>query len=30
VLGFEEYGHLLKLYLKRYREVARNDKGEDK
>lgn len=30
VLGFDEYGHLLKLYLKRYREVAKNEKGEDK
>lgn len=30
VLGFDEYGHLLKLYLKRYREIAKNEKGEDK
>ena len=30
VLGFEDYGHLLKLYLKRYREVAKNEKGEER
>lgn len=30
MLGFDEYGHLLKLYLKRYREIAKNEKGEDR
>jgi hypothetical protein len=30
VLGFDEYGYLLKLYHKRYRDVARNEKGDEK
>ena len=30
MLGFDEYNNLLKLYLKRYREVAKNERVDDK